>query len=163
MLLLSLVHFSCNADESTTSTQATAKASTTASSLKSATTFFAHYLDSYNAYDAEAAAAKYADNIVLTGAADLALTVPREQMKNNISRFLGNLKSKGVVRFEWQTLQVKMLSKNIALASNVAVRYLKDGSEYNRAGATVFAQQNNGAWEIIMINLHSPENALPLT
>ena len=127
-----------------------------------ATAFFKGYLDAYNAYDPDAASQNYADTALITGLGDTVRTMTREDMKNLLGRFLNNLKQNGVTKFEWTTLQVKALNDRVAVASNIATRFKADGTVFNTASATLIAHKTDGKWQVLMLNLHKPENILPL-
>lgn len=47
-----------------------------------------------------------------------------------------DLKQRGYGRSEWPQLQVKLLTKDISIASALIVRYKTDGTEMERFGAT---------------------------
>lgn len=122
--------------------------------------FFAHYLDAYNNFDAKAAAAHYHDKVSVTGIGSTLRVNTNQDMENTLGAFLQQLKGQDVVKFEWETLQVSMLGKNTALASNVAARYKKDGSLLNRAAATFIAYNTEAGWKILSLHLHPPEHVL---
>lgn len=127
-----------------------------------ATIFFERYLDAYNVYDPEAAAQNYAETVMVTGLDDTVRTLSRTDMKNLLARFLGRLEQNGVTRFEWETIQVRALSSRVAIASNVATRFMADGTVFNQASATLIAHKSEDKWQVVMLNLHPRENILPL-
>ena len=81
-------------------------------------------------------------------------------MNKGVTGFLNGLKEKGVNKVAWEKVEIKLLAENIALASNVAVRYLANGEVYDRAGATYFLNKNPKGWEITAFALHKPESAV---
>jgi ketosteroid isomerase-like protein len=125
--------------------------------------FFAHYLDAYNDFDAKAAAVNYHEKVSITGIGSTLRVNTNQDMQNMLGAFLQQLKEQGAVKFEWETLQVTMLGKNTALASNVAARYKQDGTVLNRAAATFIAFNTEAGWKILSLHLHSPEYLLKLT
>lgn len=129
---------------------------------QSAQEFFSHYLDSYNANDAEGASQKYAESVTLTGVQAAPILSTPQGMKKILEGFLGRLKAQGVTRYEWETLQVRMLGKNTALASNIAARYKADGTLHDKAAATFIAGYGESGWKILVLNIHEPKNVLVL-
>jgi hypothetical protein len=124
---------------------------------------FKNYMIKYNHYitsqELKTSPELYAEQIMLmTGGKPVMLTP--DSMNNGVTGFLSGLKEKGVDKVAWEKVDIKLLADNIALASNVAVRYLANGDVYDRAGATYFLNKNPEGWKITAFALHTPENAL---
>lgn len=124
---------------------------------------FNSYMTKYNHFitnqELKQSPVLYADKIMLmTGGKPVILTP--ESMNKGVTGFLNGLKEKGVNKVAWEKVEIKLLAENIALASNVAVRYLANGEVYDRAGATYFLNKNPKGWEITAFALHKPESAV---
>lgn len=123
---------------------------------------FKNYMAKYNHYithqELKSSPELYAEQIMLMTGNKPAMLTP-DSMNKGVMGFLSGLKEKGVNKVAWEKVDVKLLSENIALASNVAVRYLANGDVYDRAGATYFINKNPEGWKITAFALHTPENA----
>jgi hypothetical protein len=102
----------------------------------------------------------YTPQVMLISGSGKSSTLTSEAMNKGVTGFLTKLKAKGVDKVAWEIVDIKFLAKNIAIASNVAVRYLADGEVYDRAGATYFLNKAEQGWRISAFALHAPENAI---
>ncbi|GHF19227.1 hypothetical protein GCM10017044_12230 [Kordiimonas sediminis] len=125
-----------------------------------ASAFFAQYLDAYNAYDPVRASQNYNDTVTVIGKTVSQLS--RDGMASLLGRFLGQLKDQGVKRFAWSHQGLQMLNDTTAIASNVAARYLADGTVFNTASATFVAVKTDAGWKISVLILHPSDAILPL-
>ena len=67
---------------------------------------------------------------------------------------LDNLKAQGVRKISWVDINVHMIDKNLAIASNTAARYLENGDEFNRVGVTYMMRKTNDEWRITSFMVH---------
>lgn len=102
----------------------------------------------------------YAQQVMLMTGNGKSTTLTPEKMNQGVTGFLTQLKSKGVNKIAWEAVEIKLLTDNIALASNIAVRYLANGEVYDRAGATYFLNKAETGWEISAFALHAPDKTI---
>lgn len=128
---------------------------------------FENYMSKYNHFinkqELKLSPALYSEQVMLILGNGKATSLTSEKMNQGVTGFLTQLKAKGVSKVAWETVEVKLLADNIALASNVAVRYLANGEVYDRAGATYFLNKAATGWEISAFALHAPEQVLNLS
>lgn len=131
------------------------------------TQVFENYMSKYNHFinkqELKLSPALYSEHVMLISGNGKATSLTSEKMNQGVTGFLTQLKAKGVSKVAWETVEVKLLANNIALASNVAVRYLANGEVYDRAGATYFLNKAATGWEISAFALHAPEQVLSLS
>ena len=72
------------------------------------------------------------------------------------------MESQGFTRAEATEMNVKVLSDNAAIASNVVVRYKQDGSELNRTAITYTLHKNSHGWKIAVLMLHDPDKVIQI-
>jgi len=124
---------------------------------------FQNYMDKYNHFinhqELKPSPVLYAEQVMLITNSGKSTMLTPESMNKGVTGFLNTLKAKGVNKVAWEKVNIKLLANNIALASNVAVRYLANGEVYDRAGATYFLNKASQGWEISAFALHAPENA----
>lgn len=113
--------------------------------------FFDDYLKYYNAIienpnnqDALVASAEnyHSPAIQIIPNIPLRMVHEKQKLMNGSRAFLLSLKEKGVTTIEWENIQIKMLSENSAIASNIGVRYLSDGKIHNKAAATYLLKKS---------------------
>lgn len=74
-------------------------------------------------------------------------------------RFLDSLVSQGVAHIEWQKVNIELLTEVTAYASNVGVRYKKDGKVLNKAAADYLIVKTPQGWKIAALVLRSVNEA----
>jgi len=75
---------------------------------------------------------------------------------------LGILKERGYSHADWQQVELKLLSKELAIASALIVRYKSDNSEFGRTGATYLMRKVEDRWKIISVTTHDTAAVLKL-
>lgn len=125
---------------------------------------FHSYMKKYNHFinhqELKKSPVLYAEQVMLITNSSKPATLTPAIMNKGVTDFLTALKAKGVKRVAWEKVDIQLLASNIALASNVAVRYLANGEVYDRAGATYFLNKSPKGWEISAFALHAPENVV---
>ncbi|WP_341503085.1 hypothetical protein [Gallaecimonas sp. GXIMD4217] len=128
---------------------------------------FRHYMTKYNHFlqtsELKATPALYGDTVMLMSNSVPPRTLTGELMNEQVTKFLTRLKQQGISRVEWESTNIKRLSPNLAIASNVAARYRRDGSLFNRVGATYYVYKQQGQWRISAFAIHDPGNVLSMT
>lgn len=143
-----------------------ASTDTTIQDQKQIRALFAGYMAKYNHYlshqELKATPDLYQDTIMLMSSNNPATAMTEEAFNEQVRTFLDSLKAKGVASVTWETVNIKMLDKNLALVSNVAVRYRDNGDIYNKVGATYFVNKLDDVWRISAFAVHNHSNALTL-
>lgn len=129
----------------------------------SAKHFFQHYLDAYNEFDSLKASKHYAPEVLVSGIANSPAVMTQAQMHKLLDGFLARQKQKGIVKFEWETFQVHLLSDSLAISSSVAARYDENKRLVDRASAVMQAHLGENSWKITSLTIHDHNNVLPLT
>jgi hypothetical protein len=68
-----------------------------------------------------------------------------------------SLRARGFARSELSVRDVKLLSATAILVRGVAVRYMTDGHELDRAGVTYVLHKADDRWKIAVLILHDPD------
>lgn len=142
---------------------------TVAKSHKEISQFFTQYLNNYNNYLNDISPS----DALKMSAEDFnipAMQVPQKgpvqiiasqnQIKNNTHAFLDNLRDNGVNKIAWKKIQIKELSFNAAVASNIAILYKSDGSVYTEIAATYILHKSAKDWKLAARALHPVNHAL---
>lgn len=120
---------------------------------------FENYMEKYNHYlshqELKTTPDLYDGTIMLMSSRNPAAVLPSAEFYKQVQSFLDSLKAKGVARVSWETVDIKMLDTNLALVSNVAVRYLDNDDIYNKVGATYFVNKHNNEWRISAFAVHN--------
>jgi len=75
---------------------------------------------------------------------------------------LAILKERGYDHADWPQLDVKLLSKELAIASALIVRYKSDNAEFGRAGVTYLMRKVEDRWKIVSLITHDTAAVLKL-
>jgi len=75
---------------------------------------------------------------------------------------LAVVKDRGYHHADWLQVDLKLLSKELAIASALLVRYKSDNSEFGRTGATYQLRKVEDRWRIISVTTHDTAAVLKL-
>jgi ketosteroid isomerase-like protein len=75
---------------------------------------------------------------------------------------LATVKERGYDHADWLQLDLKLLSKELAIASTLLVRYKSDNTEFGRAGATYLMRKVEDRWKIVSLTTHDTATVLKL-
>lgn len=121
---------------------------------------FDNYMAKYNHYIQHDTLKRepnlYHEEVMVVSASRLPNVVSSDAFYQQVQSFLDRLKSQGVNRVKWESVSVKPLDDNLAVVSNVAVRFRQDGTVHNRVGATYFVSKHNAQWLIATFAVHEP-------
>jgi len=127
---------------------------------------FATYMQTYNLYLKDKVMRKdqniYTDSLMLITPNRAPAVLSEEKLAVGIQGFLDGLKNKGVEHIKWEKLSIKLLSNSVAIASNAAVRYKKNGDIYDHAGATYMLTKANKKWQIAAFTPHEANNVISM-
>lgn len=128
--------------------------------------FFDAYMAKYNHYLATKEFNEvpylYNDTIMVMSSSVVPYTIESSAFYDRTQSFLDNLQKQGVQRVGWVDVNVHIIDKNLALASNTAARFLENGEEFNRVGVTYFMRKNDDGWRITSFTVHSPSGVVAL-
>lgn len=124
---------------------------------------FASYMSKYNHYiqtgELQHAPGLYHPHVMLVSDKRVPSVVTEAQLYSQIEVFLDSLKKRGVSKVNWQKVDIHLLSNNMALASNVAIRYNKQGEVVDRVGASYTLSKHDKGWRIAAFSVHPVDNA----
>ncbi len=120
---------------------------------------FSQYMNHYNHYisDGELGDIQqlYQPTIMLMSSNNAPQSVSAQVFSQQVTGFLDGLKRQGVTNVKWQSMNVRLIDNNIALASNLAVRYTQSGDVFNQVGATYMLYKEQNAWRIASFAVHT--------
>lgn len=118
------------------------------------------YEEAWSKHDADAVAGFYYEPAMRVSRAGPAVRATRSDQKAFFDGFLRGMVERGYARSEWESLEVRLLDDDTAVASGVTVRRREDGSLLERAGVTYALRKSANGWKIFLSATHSPDNAL---
>ncbi|NVJ51551.1 MAG: hypothetical protein HWE13_10610 [Gammaproteobacteria bacterium] len=124
---------------------------------------FGHYMAKYNHYlqsgQLEHQPSLYHNEVMVISDNSAPTMVTELALYGQVEKFLDRLKSRGVTKVNWQKVDIHLLGNNMALASNVAIRYNQAGEVVDRVGASYTLYQLNNQWKIAAFAIHDVNNA----
>lgn len=128
--------------------------------------FFNNYMVKYNHYlttkEFNKLPALYADTIMVMSSSVEPYVIDANSFYERTQKFLDNLQKKGVQKVGWLDINVHLIDKNLAVASNLAARYDKNDDEYNRVGVTYLLRKRNSEWRITSFTVHNADGVIQL-
>ncbi len=128
--------------------------------------FFEAYMSKYNHYlttnEFNDQPYLYHDTIMVMSSSVAPYTIGYSAFYQRTRDFLNNLKAQGVRRVNWVDINVHMIDKNLAIASNTAARFLENGDEFNRVGVTYMMRKNDDEWRITSFMVHNAAGVVDL-
>ncbi len=133
--------------------------------------FFDQYLKHYNRFidnKTDQQALDMASNdiglpaIHLTPGGQVVVFDDPESVTNNTATFLNRLRKNAMSQIVWSQKNIRILTPNSAIASNVANILDAEQNDKQRITATYLLHKQNQQWRIVVRTIH-PNNALPLT
>jgi hypothetical protein len=138
------------------------------SAKASAEAFMQDYLDGYEKYltggndaDVTLVTEHFSEPMVMMPSSGPAPMATHEDFAPNIKYFLDNaLKKKGVVKLEWERLQMAILSETQALASGLANALDRNGETVEQRASIYLLTKSKDGWAVSVNLPHSP-NTVP--
>jgi len=118
------------------------------------------YEEAWSRHDAHAIAGFYHEPAMRVSPGGPIVRQNRAAQEAFFAGLLTGLVKQGYARSEWETLQVRLLDENTAIASGVVVRRRDDGSVFQRQGVTYTLWRDAQTWRIFLSATHSPSSAL---
>lgn len=135
-----------------------------ASKTEQISTFFDAYMNKYNHYlktnEFNDLPYLYHDTLMVMSSSVEPYTIGNSAFYQRTRAFLDNLKAQGVRKISWVDINVHMIDKNLAIASNTAARYLENGDEFNRVGVTYMMRKTNDEWRITSFMVHDADGVI---
>ena len=124
---------------------------------------FQNYMAKYNHYihtgDLEHEPSLYSEEVMLISERRAPILVSESNLYDQIEVFLDGLKERGVVKVQWEKVEIHLLGDNMALASNIAIRYNANDEVVDRVGASYTLHQSDDEWNIIAFAIHEADRA----
>jgi ketosteroid isomerase-like protein len=118
------------------------------------------YEEAWSRQDAATVASFYYEPAMRVSKGGPTVRATRADQQAFFDGFLRGLVERGYARSLWESLDVRLLDDQTAIASGVTVRLRTDGSEFERAGVTYALRNTPNGWEIFMSATHAPDKAL---
>lgn len=135
------------------------------------TQFFNEYIQGYNQYflnknDTRAmqdvASHFYMPTLQIPNKGTPIIVKEPQRLANNLTRFVDNLREKGITKLAWEKIQVKPLTENKAIAINIANAINTKGEIVSRLSTLYLIYKTEQGWKITTINPHLINNHLEL-
>lgn len=124
---------------------------------------FSDYMEKYNFYiqtgELQQQPSLYKSEVMILSDSRSPRMVKKADLYSQIAVFLDSLKKRGVAKVNWQKVDIHLLGSNMALASNVAIRYNKHGDVIDRVGASYTVYKQDEEWRIAAFAIHNANNA----
>ncbi|MCL1037876.1 nuclear transport factor 2 family protein [Shewanella submarina] len=125
---------------------------------------FTTYMAKYNGYlqtgKFDSTNDLYNQEFVYMSNSQAARTMTPVEFMQQAKGFLDTLKTRGVSAVKWESVNIKPLDENVAIASNVALRLRANGKVYNRVGATYLLKNTEQGWRIAAFTIHNADNSM---
>lgn len=118
------------------------------------------YEQAWSQHDARAVASFYYEPALRVTARGPVVRATRKDEEEFFVTFLPALVKSGYDRSSWESLQVRLLDANTAIASGVTVRHRADGGVFARVGVTYALYRTAEGWKIFLSSTHEPGAAL---
>jgi hypothetical protein len=124
---------------------------------------FSNYMEKYNFYIQTGVLhhkpGLYSQEVMVLSNNRPPQVVTEIELYGQIEVFLDSLKKRGVTKVNWQKVDIHMLGSNMALASNIAIRYNKHGDVIDRVGASYTMYKKDTEWRISAFAIHHSNTA----
>ena len=127
-----------------------------------ATQALSDYLNGFVSLDAQRVGGLGHEPFMFISSGRTSMLSTHADIESWIKPIFADLKQRGYGRSEWPQLQVKLLTKDIAVASALIVRYKTDGAEMERFGATYLLRKTADGWRIAVFARHDASSVLKL-
>lgn len=122
---------------------------------------FSIYMEKYNHYISTGKLVLeptlYRQQVLVTSDGNAPTLVPEDKLYGQVRIFLDSLKQRGVTKVQWDKVDIHIIGKNMALASNIAIRFDEQGKVIDRVGASYNLYRENNEWKIAAFAIHSPD------
>lgn len=118
------------------------------------------YEQAWSRHDAHAVAGFYYEPAMRVGKGGPVVRPTQADQESFFEGYLRSMVGRGYDRSEWESLEVRLLDAQTALASGIAVRYRADGSVLERVAVTYHLWNSDKGWRIFLSATHAPESVL---
>ena len=116
----------------------------------------ADYQTAFSGHDPQKAQVFYHKPCMFIGEQRVAVLESNSEIEAFFASAMQALEARGWHHSEWNEVSVEQLSDSAALVSTVAVRYMTDGEELERVGATYAFRKTDLGWKIAVAIPHPP-------
>lgn len=124
--------------------------------------YFGAFVRAVKTGDASAVAQHLTEPFVFIEPAGTTVHATRSDYEVWLKPTLASLKEYGYDHADWPQVDVKLLSKELAIASALLVRYKSDRTEFGRSGVTYLMRKAEDRWKIVSITTHDTTTVLKL-
>ena len=125
-------------------------------------TYFGAFIDAVRTGDAAAVSQHLTEPFISIDPSKTVVFATRADFEVWLRPVLGGMKERGYDHSKWPQLDLKLLSKELAVASTLVVRYKSDGTEFGRAGVTYMMRKVEDRWKIVALTVHDTAAVLKL-
>ena len=118
------------------------------------------YEQAWSRHDAEAIASFYYEPAIRVSKGGPTVRATRTDQKAFFDGFLRGLVERGYSRSRWESLEVRLLDDQTAIASGITARLRADGTLFEQVGVTYALRNTADGWKIFMSATHGPDQAL---
>ena len=118
------------------------------------------YEQAWSHHDAHAVAGFYYEPAMRVGKAGPVVRPTRADQEAFFDGFLRGLVARGYERSAWESIEVRQLDAQSAIASGITVRYKADGTIFERLAVTYGLWRTSEGWKIFLSTTHTPETVL---
>jgi len=120
----------------------------------------AAYEDAWSRHDPDAVASFYYEPALRVSKGGPNVRPTRTEQKAFFAGFLPSLIERGYSDSAWESLEVRLLDDQTAIASGVIVRHRADDTVLERVAVTYALRSTPDGWKIFMSATHAPDSAL---
>ena len=118
------------------------------------------YEQAWSRHDAHAVAEFYFEPAMRVSKGGPVVRATRADQETFFDGYLRGFVARGYERSEWESLEVRLIDAQTALASGISVRYRADGAILERVAVTYHLWNTDSGWKIFLSATHAPESAL---
>ena len=109
---------------------------------------------SYNTMDVNMISNHFNNPTTLIGPGGVNISVDKEKFNNAFVPVVGYLEEKDYSRSEWRNVDVKVLDKDLAIASADVIQYDVNNDIIESFGVTFSMSHNGNSWKISTVTTH---------
>ena len=118
------------------------------------------YEEAWSKHDGKAVASFYHEPAMRLSPGGPAVRPGLADQERFFTPFLAGLVARGYARSTWETLEVRLLDPQTAIASGITLRYRADGSLFERVAVTYGLRETPTGWKIFLSATHAADTVL---
>ena len=120
----------------------------------------ADYQTAFSAHDPQSTQLSYHKPCMVLEPERVVVLASSTEIEAFFASAMQSLEARGWQHSQWIEVSVEQLSDGVALVSTVAVRYMTDGEELERVGATYAFRKTDIGWKIAVVIPHPQDKVL---